>query len=194
MKKNSFLDVLAPPAWLDSALARAPAGKTDDYSWLRWVIELSRINALEKSGGPFAAAVVDRDKGALVAAAVNQVEALSCSSAHAEILALGRAQKLMQSHDLARAELNLTVYSSAQPCLMCFGAFLWSGARRLVYGAAKRQVEKTLGFDEGPLPRNWRQEMQKRGVSVRGPLLAKEAVSVFDLYLKMNGSIYNPSR
>jgi len=48
---------------------------------------------------------------------------------HAEILAL---RSLYQTEALATPE-KLTVYCTMEPCLMCFGAILISGIRRIVY-------------------------------------------------------------
>jgi len=188
--------ILPLPEWLEAEERTAPRKKTDDKSWLSWVIGLARRNVEEKTGGPFAAAVVDLRSGELIAAGVNRVEALRCSAAHAEVAALIRAQQRLHTHDLSQAEGKkpLTLFSSAQPCIMCFGALLWSGARRLVYGASKRDVERTLGFDEGPLPRLWRLELRRRGLGVRGALLSVEATQVLRFYRDRQGLIYNPSR
>lgn len=55
---------------------------------------------------------------------------------HAEILAL---RALYDSNALDKSE-KLTVYCTMEPCLMCFGAILISGIRRIVYA-----YEDTMG-------------------------------------------------
>jgi tRNA(Arg) A34 adenosine deaminase TadA len=74
---------------------------------------------------------------------------------------------------------------------MCLGATLWSGVTRLVFGATAADVTAILGFDEGPLPAAWIQELQKRGIAVEAGLLRAEAVAVLGLYTKKLGTIYN---
>ena len=55
-------------------------------------IELSRQNVDRGGGGPFGAAVFDRDSGRLVAAGVNRVVPQSCSVTHAEMVVIMIAQ------------------------------------------------------------------------------------------------------
>ncbi|MDZ7725356.1 MAG: hypothetical protein U5R06_21685 [candidate division KSB1 bacterium] len=95
------------------------------------------------------------------------------------------------STDLSRHSGRLVLYSSAEPCLMCFGAVLWSGVRGLVYGAAKADVE-AIGFDEGPKPADWIESLRERGVEVISGVLRDEAVRVLNTYARQNGVIYNP--
>ncbi len=74
---------------------------------------------------------------------------------------------------------------------MCLGAVLWSGVTRLTYGAAADDVQGILGFDEGPLPRDWRGELGRRGITVAGEFLRAEAAEVLELYKKTSGTVYN---
>jgi tRNA(Arg) A34 adenosine deaminase TadA len=74
---------------------------------------------------------------------------------------------------------------------MCLGAVLWSGVTRLAYGAAAADVTAILGFDEGPLPAAWPQELQKRGITVEKEILRAEAVVVLELYKRKQRTIYN---
>jgi tRNA(Arg) A34 adenosine deaminase TadA len=192
-KKNPVSGVLLTlPAWLE----KIPGGKDivipDPKERMRWVIELSRQNVEHSSGGPFAAAVFAGNSGKLLGAGVNRVEPLDCSPAHAEIIAIAFAQKNLQTWDLGNnAAAPAELVTSSQPCLMCLGAILWSGVTRLVYGAAAVDVTFILGFDEGPLPIAWPQELLKRGIKVEGEILRGEAAAVLELYKKKQGTIYN---
>jgi tRNA(Arg) A34 adenosine deaminase TadA len=97
----------------------------------------------------------------------------------------------MQNFDLGAAGPGSELVTSSQPCLMCLGATLWSGVTRLTYGATAADVTSVLGFDEGPLPRDWQGELNKRGITVAGEFLRAEAVEVLELYKKSRGTIYN---
>jgi tRNA(Arg) A34 adenosine deaminase TadA len=182
------------PAWLiDEAIA--PAAYSSDAERMRYVLDLTRRNILEGTGGPFAAAVFERDGGRLVAPGVNRVETLKLSSAHAEVLALTLAQRRLGTYDLAASgQPGHVLVSSAQPCLMCAGALLWSGVVELTYAVTKQDVERVLGFDEGFLPRGWQRQMRRRGIVVRAGILRDEGRSLLRLYRERGGAVYNSRR
>lgn len=185
---------LTLPFWLDEMLAGKEMLLPDPEARMRWVIGLSRRNVEHKSGGPFAAAVFERETGRLLGAGVNRVEPLNLSPAHAEIVACAFAQKSMKTFDLNSFNSGSELVTSSQPCLMCLGAVLWSGVTRLTYGATAADVQGVLGFDEGPLPRDWQGELNKRGITVAGEFLRSEAVEILELYKKMSGTVYNGRR
>src|SRR5512143_3823362 len=114
---------------------------------MRFVLELAREH-IAADGGPFAAAVFEHGSGRLLAAGANRVIASSCSCAHAEVIALSLAQRRLGHFDLGAASFPpCELVSSAEPCLMCLGAVLWSGVRVLSVGARGEDVT-ALGFDE----------------------------------------------
>ena len=180
----------AAPPWLTDEMAQ-PRICVSLAERMRYVLDLARRNVLDGTGGPFGAAVFERESGRLVAAGVNRVEALKLSCAHAEVLALSLAQHRLGGYDLGAAGLpEHALVSSAQPCLVCAGAVLWSGVTELAYAATKQDVERVLGFDEGFLPRGWQRRLGRRGVMVRAALLRDEARSILRLYRERNGTIY----
>ncbi|HEX7025091.1 MAG TPA: hypothetical protein VF187_09775, partial [Gemmatimonadales bacterium] len=66
------------------------AGRTlfpDDASRMRLAIALSRENVVQGSGGPFAAAIFERESGRLIAVGVNSVTRLNNCVLHGEIVA-----------------------------------------------------------------------------------------------------------
>jgi tRNA(adenine34) deaminase len=52
-------------------------------------------------------------------------------TAHAEIVALREAARIVGNYRIVGA----TVYATVEPCAMCAGALVWARAARLVYGA-----------------------------------------------------------
>ena len=184
--------LLTLPPWLNELLAGKDIVIPEPEERMRWVIDISRQNVEQMSGGPFAAAVFERDSGRLLAAGVNRVEPLNCSPAHAELMAIAFAQQKLLTWDLGKDARNpAELVTSSQPCLMCLGAVLWSGVTRLTYAATAADVQGILGFDEGPLPAAWPQELQKRGIKVEADLLRSEATAVLELYKKKQGTVYN---
>ena len=79
---------------------------------------------------PVGAVVVMNSR--IIARGHNQVELLTDSTAHAEILALTTAYNALGSKYLPDATLYVTV----EPCLMCSGALYWSKIGRVVFGAS----------------------------------------------------------
>ncbi|HEX9106863.1 MAG TPA: nucleoside deaminase, partial [Longimicrobiales bacterium] len=135
-----------------------------DQDRMRLAIALARENVRRRSGGPFAAAVFEREGGRLVSVGLNRVEPLGCSSAHAEVLALALAQRRVGRFTLHAPELPAhEIVSSCAPCAMCLGAVLWSGARRLVWGAL-REDALAIGFDEGPVFPESLDYLRRRGI------------------------------
>lgn len=175
------------PDWLAVA---APPPLADDESRMAFVIDLARRNA-EAGGGPFAAAVFESASGRLVAAGVNRVVEAACAAAHAEILALSLAQQRIGRHDLGASGLPAhELVTSAEPCVMCLGAVIWSGVRRVVCGARDEDV-RAIGFDEGPKPADWAAVLDARDIAVRRDVLRDEAVAVLQAYAVGGGAIYN---
>lgn len=78
---------------------------------------------------PVGAIVVWGDK--IIGRGHNQVERLSDSTAHAEMIAMTAAFQSIGAKYLPEAALYVTV----EPCLMCCGAMYWSKLGRIVYGA-----------------------------------------------------------
>ena len=72
---------------------------------------------------------------------------------------------------------------------MCLGATLWSGVKRVVYGAAREDASK-LNFEEGPVfPESYRY-LEDRGIEIVRNMLRSEAREVLELYRAKSGKIY----
>jgi len=71
--------------------------------------------------------------GRIVSRACNQPIAAVDPTAHAEILVLREAARLLGNYRLTEA----TVYVTVEPCLMCVGALVHARVGEVVYGAAE---------------------------------------------------------
>ncbi len=182
------------PRWLDEVLPDEETLFALDEDRMALVVELSRQNLERGTGGPFAAAVFERENGRLLAPGVNLVEPAHCSVAHAEMVALMVAQQMVGSFDLSLGDLpEFDLFASTEPCAMCFGAVPWSGIRRLVCGARKADAE-AVGFDEGAKPEDWVGSLETRGIEVRRDVLRGPAAQVLRAYRDAGRTVYNPSR
>jgi len=159
-----------------------------------WVIDLARETLFRRSGGPFAAAVFDMETEHLVTAGVNMVTSLSCSVLHAEIVAIMAAQQQLKDFDLASVGSGrYQLVTSTEPCTMCLGAIVWSGARSVVCGARDEDA-RAVGFDEGPKPADWVGELKRRGIEVVRDVRRTEAAEVLAEYKNFGRTIYNSRR
>jgi tRNA(Arg) A34 adenosine deaminase TadA len=180
------------PDWAPAELELVPEFFPALEERMKAVLRFARLNFEHQSGGPFAAGVFARDSGRLISIGVNRVVPLSCSSAHAEIMALSLAQQRLGVYDLGgpgMAAHQLVVNWS--PCAMCFGAVLWSGIRSLVIAGADPEMMAITGFDEGPMPADWRGELQRRGIELVEGVLREEALADFRVFAATNPEVYN---
>ncbi len=139
---------------------------------MREAIRLSREGFRGGSGGPFGA-VIARE-GRIVGRGFNRVLASNDPTAHAEIVAIREATRLLGRFHLEDCEL----YTSCEPCPMCLGAIYWAQIGK-VYFANTRADAGAIGFqddflyEELPLP-------PERRRLVMAPLLRTEALPVFE--------------
>ena len=110
----------------------------------------------------YAAPIYD-ENGNLISKESNSVIENNCSNNHAEMNAIKSAQEKLNTYDLSK--YNLKIYITAEPCIMCLGAIMWSGIKEVYFGVNSKSVEKITGFDEGFKP-NWLKEFKKRKITV----------------------------
>jgi len=176
--------VLEIPAWVDDVIAAFSEPLVSDEARMGLTVRLSQEN-VARGGGPFGGTVFAEDR--LLAAGVNLVLDSGFSIAHAEIVALMRAQSALGQASLSPPPL--TLFASTEPCCQCFGALVWAGVRRLVCGANTADAE-AVGFDEGPKPAGWVQVLEQRGIAVTEGVLRVEAQAVLASYAAGGGRIY----
>lgn len=102
-----------------------------DRAFMRQALELMRrAGVVDKTGGPFGAVVVL--DGEILAVAGNSVLRDNDPSAHAEVNALRAACRKVGNPHLAGA----VMYSSCEPCPMCFSTAYWARVARIFYAAS----------------------------------------------------------
>jgi tRNA(Arg) A34 adenosine deaminase TadA len=178
------------PDWVDTAVAWGGAYGSGEER-MRLAIRLAKENVERATGGPFGAAVFERETGRLVSVGMNRVVPLMNSTLHAEVVALMMAQRRVGSFTLRAEGLPAhELVTSCDPCAMCLGATLWSGVSRLVCGANREDATR-LNFEEGPVfPASYRY-IEERGVEVVRGVLREEARAVLQTYRDTGGVIYN---
>lgn len=101
----------------------------DDIKWMR--IALAEAEHAFKLGEVPIGAVIVKD-GELISSGHNLRESQKKATAHAELIAIEKANEKLDAWRLEGATLYVTV----EPCPMCAGAIINSRIDRVVYGAA----------------------------------------------------------
>lgn len=180
------------PEWAQEELSQLPERIENVEERMQHVIRFSRLNFEHNTGGPFAAGVFEEETGKLVVIGVNRVVPMSCSSAHAEVVALSLAQKMLKTFDLGNSEMpRHQLVVNWRPCAMCYGAVIWSGVRSLIIAGSTSELEEITGFDEGPIHPQWQTELEKRRVVLTDGLLKEEACEVFRAFRASGNLVYN---
>lgn len=130
---------------------------SDDETFLRAAIALSRRRMEAGFGGPFGAVVV-RD-GKIIAEGFNQVTSTNDPTGHAEVSAIRAACTALKTFSLA----GCTLYTSCEPCPMCLGAIYWARLDRVVYSNTRDEAA-AIGFDDDHIYREFAKPIEARAI------------------------------
>ncbi len=140
---------------------------------MRRAIRLSLEN-VKKGGGPFGAVIVK--DGKIISSGTNKVTLKNDPTAHAEIDAIRRASKNLNSFDLSGCEL----YTSCEPCPMCLSAIYWARISRIYYGNTKKDAAK-IGFIDDFIYKEIDKPLEKRKLKITQHL-RDEALMSFETW------------
>jgi tRNA(adenine34) deaminase len=111
-----------------------------DGRYLRKAIVWSHAGR-RRGNRPFGAVIVSADGEVLSEAYCDSAETGDCTG-HAEVNAIRR----LAGRGLGREQLSqATLYSSAEPCVMCAGAIFWSAIGRVVFGIDAERLREFRG-------------------------------------------------
>ncbi|PSR52464.1 tRNA-specific adenosine deaminase [Adhaeribacter arboris] len=144
--------------------------------YMREAIRLSLDKMRAGYGGPFGAVVVRN--GEIIAYGFNQVLASNDPTAHAEVDAIRKACATLQTYHLSDCEL----YTSCEPCPMCFGAIYWARIRKVYYGNTKQDAA-AVGFDDNFIYEELKKPRQECRIAME-QLLPEEAIVAFEEWSK----------
>ena len=100
--------------------------KTDEY-YMEQALVQAKL-AYEKDEVPIGCVIVKDDK--VIAKSHNLRESTNDPCGHAEILAIRKASKKLNSWRLENCDIYITV----EPCIMCMGAIIQSRIETVIYG------------------------------------------------------------
>lgn len=115
--------------------------ESEDIKFMKEAIKLSVDNVLSGKGGPFGAVIVK--DGKIIARGANEVILTKDPTAHAEVVAIRNACKILKNFQLTGCD----IYTSCEPCPMCLGAIYWARPDRLFYANSKEDAA-AIDFDD----------------------------------------------
>ncbi len=142
-----------------------------DGKYMSLAIGKARQNLRTLRGGPFGACIV-RD-GKVLALSHNTVlsEDATC---HAEINAIRVASRAVKSYDLSGS----VIYSTTEPCPMCFCAIHWSRIACVVYGTTIKDAEE-IGFNEMKIGNRQLKTLGKSSIELVPGFMRAECARLF---------------
>ena len=186
MERRDFLAasaalVTAAVAGTGAASAQTPVASKpvtdEDRKHMSEAIRLMRqAGVIDKTGGPFGAVVVRN--GEVLSASGNSVLRDNDPSAHAEVNAIRAACKKVGAPNLKGA----TLYSSCEPCPMCYATAYWARLDRIYYAAGWADYADL--FDDSNISTDMKKPYAERQVPV-SQLMPEEAQAVWLEYRKM---------
>jgi guanine deaminase len=148
------------------------------YEFMTEAIQLSLQNMYTGEGGPFGAVIVK--DGKIIARANNQVLKDNDPTAHAEMVAIREACKVLGAFQLDNCEL----YTSCEPCPMCLGAIYWARPAR-VYYANTRQDAAAIDFDDAFIYEEINTPLEHRKIPIE-QLKHPQAILAFQKWVEKN--------
>jgi tRNA(Arg) A34 adenosine deaminase TadA len=144
---------VTPRQAMDAAIAEARAG-------------------LRAGQSPFGCAIVHY--GRVVARAHNTVWRSTDATAHAEVNAIRKACRRLKTIDLS----DCVLYTTCEPCPMCFSAAHWARIRKVVFGARIRDAQ-AAGFNELVIASERMRKFAGDGMTLVTDFLADECRALF---------------
>ena len=145
---------------------------TNDEKWMRIAIEEANL-AMKENEIPVGSVIVLNEK--IIAKAHNQPIRNHDPTAHAEIQALRMAGKLQDYYRLDGS----TLYTTLEPCTMCFGAMIHARIEKVVFGAS----DPKTGVCGSCLDLN-KESFFNHKISIVGGVLDKECSDLLRLFFK----------
>lgn len=131
-------------------------------------------------GGPFGACIVR--KGEAVATGHNEVLKTNDPTRHAEVCAVIRASKVLGTPHLKGCE----IYSTTEPCVMCFAAIHWAQIKRIYFGTTVRDVKK-LGFNEVVISNRVLKRMGQSPIELVSGVMREECRELLEFWKNLPG-------
>lgn len=136
----------------------------------------------EQAGGPFGACLVKGDE--VLALTHNTVLKDRDPTSHAEMNAIRLAAAKLKTYDLSGCE----IYTTTEPCPMCFAAIHWARLGRVIYGTTIQEVAR-LGFHEMTIGSQQMRTLGKSPVTIYPAFLLAECRQLLKIWEQIPGRL-----
>ena len=126
---------------------------------------------------PFGACIVKDNN--VISCSHNTVWLENDITNHAEIVVIKEACKKLATIDLS----NCIIYSTCEPCPMCFSACHWAKIKTIYYGSSISDAQKA-GFSELSISNKTMKDEGKSKINIVSHLLLNENLSLLALWEK----------
>ena len=150
--------------------------------FMRLAIKEAEKGISRLSGGPFGACIVKGKK--VIAKTHNTVLKNKDATAHAEVNAIRLASKKLRAYNLK----GCVIYSTTEPCPMCFSAIHWARIDKIFYGTNIADVKK-LGFNEMPISVKNMKKTDKSQLKFEAGFMKEECMDLLKKWMKKNNKI-----
>ncbi|TDI97077.1 MAG: nucleoside deaminase [Deltaproteobacteria bacterium] len=133
---------------------------------------------MKKGQMPFGACIVKNNK--VVVSAHNVVWKDTDITAHGEVNAIRKACKKLKTVNLK----GCVIYSTCEPCPMCFTACHWSKISKIYYGVSLADAKK-VGFIELDISNQKMRVLGRSHMKLKGGLREVECQELFDEFSKL---------
>lgn len=147
-------------------------------------IERAKKTMNQNIGGPFGAAVIDKD-GNVISVSSNSVLKDNDPTAHAEVNAIRQACKAINSYNLD----GCVLYTTAYPCPMCLSAIIWANIKKVYFGCRPKDAEE-IGFRDDFIYRFIENKCKNKNILELNELDRDECLMLFAEYSNASRTIY----
>jgi guanine deaminase len=141
---------------------------------MRRAIALALESVRSGNGGPFGALIVKDSH--ILAEGTNRVTSANDPTAHAEVVAIREACRVLGDFQLSGCDL----YTTCEPCPMCLGAIYWARPARVFYAGTAADAA-AAGFDDAFIYDELKRPLAARRVPMT-QLLRDESLAIFSAW------------
>ncbi|MCR4280221.1 MAG: nucleoside deaminase [Candidatus Komeilibacteria bacterium] len=105
----------------------------ENKDFLQLAIDKSKTSV---TVGAFPVGAIIVQNGKIVASAISNGKQLKDPTSHAEVAVIREVCQKLQNRDLK----DVILYSSLEPCLMCYAASFWASIPKIVYACSRQRV------------------------------------------------------
>lgn len=153
----------------------------NDECFMNLAVDKAR-EGIDDGQTPFGACIVK--DGDVIACEHNNVWKKTDITAHAEVTAIRKACELLGTIDLS----GCVIYTTCEPCPMCFTACHWARISKIFYGANISDAQNA-GFNELTIPCEVMKQLGNSNVDLEGGVLREKCSELFKIWAARPGSM-----